>query len=74
MIRSHCTHKEGPQHDCDYVEARNALIPTAEVAAHRAVNAIGLDANHPPGSMMFGRRFFAEMNMLAMERGLARLR
>lgn len=28
-----CTHEEGPRHDCDYVDARDQLVPLAAAVA-----------------------------------------
>lgn len=33
MIRPGCRHHEGAYHDCDYVDARNRRIATAEAEA-----------------------------------------
>jgi hypothetical protein len=32
-----CRHTDGPEHDCSYVDARNALIPAAERHANKFV-------------------------------------
>ena len=34
---TNCNHQEGDHHDCTYVNARNALIPSAEKLANRLV-------------------------------------
>lgn len=71
MRRPNCGHTEGGTnrdglvvdlHDCDYVEARNALIPEAEREALAA----------SPLPMVQARVFMQAMSRLAREQGLAR--
>jgi hypothetical protein len=56
------------KHDCDYVAARNRLIPRAEAEAEAAV--ARSTATGPARSMEFARAFMAAMNRLAIEAGL----
>lgn len=58
--RLDCKHSDGPFHDCDYVDARNKLIPKAWGEAKKAA---GDGAN-------FGRAFADTMVRLAKETGL----
>ena len=71
MRRPDWAHTEGGQtrdglavdlHDCDYVDARNALIPAAEREALAA----------SPLPMVQARVFMQAMSRLAREQGLAR--
>jgi hypothetical protein len=45
MIKSGCRHTEGPHHDCDHVDERNAIARLAEERADRAVPAPGTGAS-----------------------------
>jgi len=51
-----CTHPDGIAHNCDYVEARNRLIPRAERNAHATL--VGLP---DPTGIQYSRVFMAEM-------------
>jgi hypothetical protein len=42
MIKSGCQHTEGPYHDCDHVDERNAIARLAEERADRTVPAPGI--------------------------------
>lgn len=55
-----CKHTDGEYHDCEYVDARNKLIPKAWVEAKKQE---GDGAN-------FGRAFADTMVRLAKETGL----
>ena len=57
-------------HDCDYIAARNALIPSAEVAADRRM--AGQFGGRNSG--IWSRYFIEEMDRLWRERGKAALR
>lgn len=58
-----CRHPEGEMHDCDYVIARNALIPTAEqIAADGCRRAADFE------QVGFSRRFLDAMKALWNER------
>lgn len=61
-----CLHHEGPGHDCAYVDARNALIPAADLAARQACNQAAVSM----GSPHYGRVFFAAMQAAAIDAGL----
>lgn len=37
MRNNNCRHSEGRHHDCEYVDARNKLIESAETRTHREV-------------------------------------
>ena len=81
MRKPNCTHPEGKiedlltrqsrpvdGHDCDYVDARTALIPTAERIADEQVRpANGMNYRK---TWDWVRAFFAAMDQLAVERGL----
>lgn len=62
-----CKHPDGEYHDCQYVDARNRLIPIAEQFAAQTANAAD-DAS----GMKRARAFCVKMNELARERGLIR--
>ena len=81
--KMNCTHPEGrdqdglplkhDDHDCDYVDARNALIPKAErIASQEAVRlvpegSVGLELRRDAA---WNRAFHAAMDALAAENGL----
>lgn len=67
MIRPNCTHPEGPHHDCDYVDARNSLIPQATREAAESL------ARKHPGQRFIPPALWASEFCDAMER-LAELR
>ena len=77
MRRPNCTHSEGHlfdangqpatvvnAHDCDYVDARNALIPTA---MRMATQAVGVERR---SSGEWSRQFLAAMDELARKCGM----
>lgn len=66
MQDKQCTHTDGPQHDCRYVDARNALIPSAERFALEACRMRGIPENGPG----FSRTFSLRMEALAVDAGI----
>lgn len=48
MIRPNCTHSEGGRHDCDYVDARNSLIPEATREAAQSIGRKHPGMRFPP--------------------------
>lgn len=62
-----CKHPDGEYHDCQYVDARNRLIPIAEQFAAHTVPPAGDESD-----MKRARAFCAKMTELARERGLIR--
>jgi hypothetical protein len=59
-----CRHEEGAQHDCIYVEARNALIPAAEAMAHNEISPMGLPLDSEAYRAFFGTCFLKAMDVL----------
>lgn len=59
-----CKHPDGEFHDCAYVNARNRLIPAAELRAARMVT------SDDPTGMKRARAFCDAMTELAREKGL----
>jgi len=83
MRRTNCNHSEGrdeggfplpgDSHDCDYVDARNRLIPQAEkIAIGVACQEISLPENRGSNKwdQAWVRAFHAAMTKLARETGL----
>lgn len=64
-----CQHTEGPGHDCEYVDARNRLIP--EAAEYARTMARKLYPNDlVKRETAFNRLFHQRMKELAKEGGL----
>lgn len=72
---SMCSHGDGLWHDCEYIEARNRLIPQAEEATNAILGEepkAGPLEKRQAWRVAWTRHFFAEMNRLARATGLVR--
>ena len=66
-----CKHSEDVGHDCEYVDARNSLLPAAEAHANATIGTGFLDA---ASRSRWTRAFLAKMDELVVAAGIVKRR